>query len=186
MKKIWDEQNQQSLYAIDEEALRKKVIKKRNKASAIANRSEVFIIGSLLISSSVIMGASIFSAQVQFLPSALCVFMLVMAGLLYAKRHKRLSWQNTFDKSMLGHLEEAIANAEYQLQIAKWSKLMLFVVAGISIVDVFYFAGWWESLLVLAFFITVFFLAKWEYRTFYLSQRNGLVQMRDKLKEFNM
>ena len=186
MKKIWDEQNKQSLYAIDEKALHNKVIRKKSKAATIANRTEVYMIGSLLIATSIIWAASIYTAEFQIMPLALSGFMLVMAGLLYGKRRKRLSWQNTFDRSVLGDLEEAIANAEYQLRISKWSRSLFFVVAGVSIIDVFSVTDWWKSILVFGFFVVVYFLAKWEYRTFYLSQRDNLVGMKEKLKEFEI
>ncbi len=185
MKKIWDEQNQQSLYAINEEALHNNVIKKKNRAAFIADRSEVFTIGSLLISSAVIIAAMIYTTQLRIAPGVLAVFMLIMAGILYGKRRKRLAWQNTFDRTIMGDLEQAIANAEYQVQISKWSKYLLFVVAVVSIVDVYSYTDWWKSLLVLGFFVVVYYLAKWEYRTFYLSQRNNLIRMKEKLSSLD-
>lgn len=181
MKKIWDEQRQQSMYAIDEEALSKKVIKKKHKASFIANRTEILMIGALLISSAMVWGATIYTQELQLLPLGISGFMVIMAILLYRKRVKRLSWQNTFDQTILGDLDEAIANAQYQLNVSKWSRNLFFVVAGLTVVDVFSIESWWKAVLVSGFFVIVYFLAKWEYRTFYLSQKNELKSMKDKL-----
>ena len=181
MKKIWDEQSQQSMYAIDEEALSKKVIKKRHKASFIANRTEILMIGALLIASAMVWAATIYTGELQLLPLGLSGFMVIMAILLYRKRVKRLSWQNTFDQTILGDLDEAIANAQYQLNVSKWSRNLFFVVAGLTVVDVFSVESWWKAVVVSGFFVIVYFLAKWEYRTFYLSQKNELKSMKDKL-----
>ena len=117
------------------------------------------------------------------LPLTLSGFMVVMATLLYKKRSKRLLWQNTFDRSILGDLDEAIANAEYQLNFLKWSRNLFLLVATLTVVDVFSLEAWWKSTLVISFFIVVYFLAKWEYRIFYLSQRNNLLEMREKLNK---
>ena len=185
MKKIWDEQNQQSVYAIDEEALHNNVIKKKNRAALIANRTEVYMIGSLIIAASVIWGATIITGEIQMLPLALSGFMVVMAILLYKKRRKRLLWQNTYDRTLLGDLDEALANAEYQLSFSKWSKNLFLVVAALTVVDVFSPEAWWKSVIVLVFFVVVYFLAKWEYRTLYLSQKNNLKAMRDKVASFD-
>ena len=37
---------------------------------------------------------------------------------------------------------------------------------------------------LLAFFIVGYFGARWEHKTFYISQKNGLLKMREKLLEF--
>ena len=183
MKKIWNAQNQQALYAIDEQVLRDNVIKQKDRASYIANKTEVYMIGSLIIASSIIWAATIYTGQIQMLPLTLSGFMVVMATLLYKKRSKRLLWQNTFDRSILGDLDEAIANAEYQLNFSKWSRNLFLLVATLTVVDVFSLEAWWKSTLVISFFIVVYFLAKWEYRIFYLSQRNNLLEMREKLNK---
>lgn len=185
MKKIWDEQNKQSLYAIDEQALHERVIKKKSKAAAVASRSEKAMIGSLIIASLIVWGATIYTGDLQLLPLVLSGFMITMAGLLYNKRIKRLKWQNTFDRSIAGDFDEAIANAEYQLQISKWSRNLFFVVAAATVYDVFSITEWWKSLITLGFFLVVYRLAKWEYKTFYLSQRNNLVGMKEKFAAMN-
>ncbi len=185
MKKIWDEQNKQSLYAIDEKALHNRVIKKKTKASAIASKSEKYMIGSLIIASLIVWVATVYTGDFELLPLVLSGFMLTMAGLLYSKRSKRLKWQNTFDRSILGDLEEAIANAEYQLRISKLSRNLFFVVAAVTLFDVLSVEEWWKSLVTLGFFLVVYRLAKWEYKTFYLSQRNNLVGMKEQIEKFD-
>lgn len=181
MKKIWNDQDQNAVYAIDEQTLTENVIKQKEKSSFIANRTEIYMIGSLMIAAAMIWGATIYTGQIQMLPLALSGFMLVMAILLYKKRTKRLLWQNTFDRSVLGDLDEAIANADYQLNFSKWSRNLFLVVASLTVVDVFSLEAWWKSLIVLTFFIIVYLLAKREHKTIYLSQRNRLKSMRDQV-----
>ena len=184
MKKIWDAQSNQALYAIDEEALHKRVLKKKERAAKIASRSELIMIRALLISFSIIMGASIFKSKYDLVPLVLAAVMLVMAFLIFMRRRKRLAWQNTFDQSILGDMEEAIANAEYQVRFSHMGKWIYVVVAVLSVaalVDTI--EEWWKGALVSLFFIVGFFAAKWEHQTFYVSQKRNLEAMRDKLED---
>ena len=127
---------------IDEQVLRDNVIKQKDRASYIADKTEVYMIGSLIMSSSIIWAATIYTGQIQMLPLTLSGFMVVMATLLYKKRSKRLLWQSTFDRSILGDLDEAIANAEYQLNFLKWSRNLFLLVATLTVVDVFSLEAW--------------------------------------------
>ena len=183
MKKIWDRQSNQALYAIDEEALHNKVLKKKDKAVRMAGRSEKVMIKSLLFGFTIIAGASVYKSDYELFASLLAVVMLLMAGLIYSKRRKRLAWQNTFDRSVLGDMDKAIANARYQVQLSKFSRSVYIVVATLTVASVVDTVDeWWKGAVISVFFVATYFAARWEHKTFYVSQRNNLEAMRDKLE----
>ena len=182
MKKIWDAQNGQTLYAIDEEALHKRVLKKKDKSARLANMSELMLIGSLIFSTGIIMSAAIYKSKFDLLPMGMALMMAIVAVMIYMRRRKRLSWQNNFENSILGDMNQAVANANYQVKLSQSVKWLYLAVAILSVVGVVDAAEeWWKGALVAAFFIIVMYAARWEYRTFYVSQKKGLEKMRDKL-----
>lgn len=182
MKKIWDAQNGQTLYAIDEEALHKRVLNKRNKAAKLASITELMIISALLFSTSIIMAAAIYKSKYDLMPMGMAVLMLIAAVMIYMRRNKRLSWQNNFENSILGDVNQAVANANYQVKLSHSVKWFLLVVALFTTAGVIESgAEWWKGALVGLFFIIVYYASRWEYRTFYVSQKKGLEKMRDKL-----
>jgi len=184
MKKIWDSQSNQALYAIDESALKKKVLAKQHKAAQIASRGERVMIGALLFAFTIITGASIYKSEYDWVPLSLAGVMLLVAIFIMLRRRKRLSIQNRFENSLIGNIDQALENANYQLKLSYMSRWLYFLVAILSVASVVDTADeWYKGAFLLAFFIVGYFGARWEHKTFYISQKNGLLKMREKLLE---
>lgn len=185
MKKIWDTQSNQTMYAIDETALRDKVSQKRKKSARIASRSESIMIKSLVFSTLVILGASIYKSEYDVMPLVLSGVMLVVALFIFMRRRERLSLQNTFENSILGEIELAITNAEYQVRLSSLGKGLYIVVALLSVASVVdTLDEWYKGALLLIFFVVGYFGARWEHNTFYVSQKTSLLKMKEKLVQF--
>jgi cation transport ATPase len=185
MRKIWDVQNGRALYAIDEQALHNGVIAKKNKASKTAERMEKILIFSLLTASGLIWWAIFKKGSFHTLQLLLASLFVVAAAAIFVSRLRRLAWQNSFEKSMLGDLEQGIANASYQVALSKAAGLMYLLVASISIISI-YQRGmeWWKTILVVLFFIGGYFASKWEHKKFYAYQKQNLMEMKAKLLSF--
>lgn len=187
MKKIWDAQSNKTMYAIDESALHNKVISKRKKSARIAGRSERIMIGALLFSTLIILGASIYKAEYDVMPLVLSAVMFVVAILIFFRRRKRLKQQGNFENSISGDIELAISNAEYQIRLStlgKWLYLVVALLSVASVVDTL--EEWYKGAFLLLFFIVGYFGARWEHRTFYVSQKTSLLKMKDKLQELKV
>jgi hypothetical protein len=185
MKKIWDTQSNVAMYAIDEEALHNRVISKRNKAARNASKMEGILIFSLLFASGIIWSSMIFKANYELPSLVLSGIMLVVAGAIFLGRRKRMSWQNGFENTMLGDIDQAIANASYQVALSKSSRWLYLTVSVFAVLSVFNEASeWWKGLLVTLFFIVGYFAARWEHKTFYVSQKRSLETVRKKLLQF--
>ena len=182
MKKIWDAQSNKTMYAIDEEALHQRVIGKKRKAARWVNRMEKVLMTSLLFASTLIWSAVIYKSRYEMPQLVLGSLMLLGAVAIFIGRRRRLSWQNSFENSMLGDIDQAIANASYQVKLSQSGKWAYVVLAIFAVTSVFNDASeWWKGALVLAFFIVGYFAARWEHKTFYVSQKRGLEAMRQKL-----
>jgi len=182
MKKIWDAQNGQAMYAIDETALHNRVITKKNKARRTADLTEKIYIGANIVAGLMIVVPTIIKNKVSVSGMLMAVLMFFAAGYIVHRRKRRLKSQDDFEKSMLGDLDNAIATANYQVDFSKASRYYLLGIVILSLTSlVEAHSPWWVIVLVIVFFIIIYVAAKWEYRTFYASQKSDLRGMREKL-----
>ncbi len=182
MKKIWDAQSNQAMYAIDEAALRNRVIAKKAKARKLAGLTEKIFIGANIFAGSIIVVASVIKDKWSVSGLIMTAFMYFIAGYIVVRRNKRLKSQDKFERTMLGDLDNAIATADYQVNFSRSSRYYLGVVVGLSLTSLLEAnSPWWVVVLAALFFILTYIGAKWEYRTFYASQKKELRSMRDKL-----
>ena len=182
MKKIWDAQSNKTMYAIDEEALHQRVINKKLKAARWVNKMELILMTSLLFASTVIWSAVIYKSKYEIPQLALGSLMVLGAIAILIGRRKRLSWQHAFENTMLGDIDQAIANASYQVKLSQSGKWAYLVISIFAVLSVFNNGSeWWKGALVLVFFIFGYFAARWEHKTFYVAQKRGLLAMREKL-----
>ncbi|OEK00106.1 hypothetical protein BFP97_00615 [Roseivirga sp. 4D4] len=182
MKKIWDTQNGQAMYAIDETALHNRVIKKKNKARRTADLTEKIFIGANLFAATLVLVPSIIKDKFSITGTLMMVLMYITAGFILYIRNKRLKTQDNFDSSMVGDLDNAIATADYQVKFSKTSRFYLFSVVLLTLGSLLESgAAWWVILLVTIFFAVTYMAARWEHRTFYVSQKKDIRAMRDKI-----
>lgn len=187
MKKIWDTQSNQAMYAIDEQALIKTVNGKKSKSSKIANRTEWVNMIVMLIAGTIVVVVSIVEQKFQPLPLSMVGLMYLMSAYTLIHRLRRIKYKDTFERTMLGDIEEALLNANFQINLSRIVIGFLFVIYGILAVQLYERANdWWMPIGVLVFTVIVFFAARWEHRKFYLAQRNSLLKMKSKLIEFDL
>ena len=183
MKKIWDKQNNQPLFIINEQAMHNRVLNKKRSASHIANISELLLI---IVNA----GVGVWMLWLALTKSGGNLFLYLMAGwmlltlaYIMTGRIRRKKTENKFDRSMLGDLEHALANATYQVrlsQLMRWNNLPI---------SLFLLIGFWENgkplwiiAAVLIFFSLVHYASGWEHNI-YKSRKSELESLKRKLKE---
>lgn len=182
MKKIWDAQNNQALYAIDETALYKKVLNKKQKARKMANLTEWILIFANIIAGTMVLIPSIVKDKFTISGMLMMALMYFTAGLIVMRRSRRLKSQDNFDRDLLGDLDNAIATAKYQVSLSGMGRYYLIMVAVLALTALLEAGSpWWIMSLALIFFVLTYFAGKWEHKTFYVSQKKNLEAMRSKL-----
>ncbi|MEQ8303516.1 MAG: hypothetical protein RIB47_09000 [Cyclobacteriaceae bacterium] len=183
MKKIWDEQAQEQVYAINEEKLHDNIRSRKRSTSQLVNRIELFLIGV-----NGFVGAGLLTLNVidrekgLFYGLALGIVLMAMAVLIVIWRNRRLKDEKKFDRTMLGDLEHAISNATYQARLSHVMLLMVIPVFAFTIL-----AAWLEQkpievLAVIALlFVAATVLGRWEHRSIHVKRKKRLVAMRDML-----
>lgn len=117
MKKIWDDQNQRPLYAIDEDALRRRIHSKSRKASITSNVNEIALILISLVTFTIIIVKNIDRSNPYAYPP---VIMLMLTSVyVYIGRVRRKKKEQQFDRTMLGDLDHALYNVDYEVKRAR-------------------------------------------------------------------
>ena len=178
LKRIWDSQNKEPMYAINEATLHRRIKSKSRRASRITNMNDV---GLVLVA--VITAAILFFIGEQSVYDYISIVALLLIGVyVWMGRIRRKKHQNQFDRSMLGDLDFAISNIEYEVRRARtflwWFILPVAIPSLINMIQ----AGapnWKWSFVIGAFFLSLF-LVRWELRNKHIPRKREL----EKLKTF--
>lgn len=179
MKIIWDSQNEEKLYAINESALYKQIERKGKSISRLVQRFEAVMIGTNIL-------VAIALITVEFLNEGeLYKYLLPSIYLAYAMlaimwRQTRQQDDVSFEQTMLGEIDKAIWQINYLVrrsrQLILWYLMPLaLVVGGMT----FYNDQPLFALgVVLLMGLAGFFTERWEIRKIYLPKKQSLESLR--------
>lgn len=185
MKKIWDVQNNEPLYAINEPALHRMIIAKKNRARHITHVSELLLIIVNFSVGSLIVGLSVYKPNGNFYALLLAVWMLI-SGCCYAiARARRLNGSRKFDRSMRGDLAYGLSVATYQVKLSQFGRWGLIPFALFTTLSVWEEGkSAWSIAGVLIFFLLTAIGSRWEHK-FYKRRKRELEILKSKLEEEN-
>lgn len=183
MQKIWDSQNNRTLYAIDENALGRRISAKRQAAIRTSNASELTIIITYLISGFVNLAVIILNGMHSVFMYLLAGWMFLTALYAIVIRVMRIRARNKFDRTLSGELEQAIATTNHQVrfsQILRWNIIPVVVFVVLALWDTS--KSIWAIAGILAFFSLAIWASRWEHK-FYRQKKEELEQLKVKLEE---
>lgn len=182
LKKIWDSQNNRSLYALDEEALHRRILSKKKKTGYVASKAELIMIGSNVLAVGIIIGSLIINKNGNFYTYLLATGMAMVAMLVLMSRLRRINAKDRFESTMLGDLNHAIKNVRYSLWFSRsmqWVLLFIAVFTTLSVWDKG--TEWWKLILVIAFFMVCYIASRRENGCI-RSEMSRLIRLRDNLQ----
>jgi hypothetical protein len=182
IKKVWDSQNNEPIYVINEKALHNRILSKMKQASHITNISELLSIFANIGTGCLILGMNLFKQSGSVFMYILSAWMFGVALYSLVSRIRRIKEGNRFDRSMLGDLEYAISLATYQVrlsQLLRWNSLPIGVLILLGVWD----GGKsvWIAVGILVFFVLVNYAAGWEHRV-YKTRKRELETLHSKLE----
>lgn len=185
MKKIWDTQNNEPIYAIDEQALHRRVMKKNIGVKRMANINEWgMLIISLMLALFMFIEGTLDNEIYKF-PQG--VIFLIVAGYIYWDRKKRLKNEDQSDRTLLGDLEQAIRTINYSIKRQRnflwWFLMPTAVAILINISFTFKGKSWWVWFIVIAAFVFSYWLVKKELDCKILPKKEDLESLRKLLVE---
>lgn len=173
IKKVWDVQNNEPMFVINESALRKSIVKQKNKGIHITNISELICIVVYLIAGivDIITGVSV-----------LGVWMLIVSAYCLIGRIRRKIGEKEFDRTMLGDLDHAVDIANYQV---RFSALMQWNLLPVTILLLWGMWGKLDSIALIvgvtAFAVITFYASRWEH-SYYKERLRQVVTLRETLR----
>lgn len=184
MKKVWDSQNQKSMYVIDESVLHNRIRSKKKRAQQLATWGEIVLISSMIIAGSMILLANILRGEHIVFKYITATMFYLAAVFLFIKRMSRKKGEHDFENSMMGDLEHALSNSTHQVRL---SATMLYKVYPMITIGAF-FTEWissgfsWLIPSIAVFFIAMYYPARWEHSC-YVSKQQELEGLKRKLLE---
>lgn len=183
MKKIWDTQNNEMLYAIDEQALHNRILSKKQRASYTANISEL-----LLMIVNCFAGIFIFilgwtKPGGNIFLYLMATWMLLTVVYMLISRIRRQREGKKFDRTLLGDLNHALATATYQVRISRlmrWNNLPILILLLSSIWE--NEKGVWVIVFVFFFFSLGYYLSGKELNI-YVVRKRELEVLHEKLND---
>lgn len=124
IKKVWDEQNDQPLYVIDEKALQNQLQTKRT--SFFVNIADWILIISYLATVGLLVGVNPFTPAANTFLHLEAAWMFIMVVYFVVSHIRRIKAGRRFDRSIHGDLDHAIYLISYQMrssQITRWGLL---------------------------------------------------------------
>lgn len=181
MKKIWDTQNNEALYAINEQALHNRVLSKKKNAGHITNVSELISIFVNGFSGVFIFILGWTKPGGNLFLYLMASWMLITMFYMIISRIRRQRDGKKFDRTLLGDLNYALATATYQVRISRlmrWNNLpiVIFLLSSIWENE----KGIWVVIFVFVIFSLGFYLSGKELNV-YITRKSELELLYKKL-----
>jgi hypothetical protein len=183
IKKVWDANQQQFAYTIDEHAMHRYIRSRRNSVGRTANITEWITITVNLAVGTLMLVNTLTEGSKGIIYYALILIMYLIAGIVALMRHRRKRAERDPGKSMTKDLDDAIATATYQVRLSSTIRWCSLVIALLAIVSLWNKVRSVElSIAATVFFVVVLLASQWEHN-WYLRRRKKLQLLRTKLTE---
>ena len=186
MQRIWNKQQNESLYAINEDALRKRIHRKSRSTDQALNMLEGGVIGSSIF--------SLISLYINWvgdgLPLAyflLPLMLIVISLYVFVWRRQRQKELQKFDSTTIGKLDKAIAQNDFlveRIQKMIWW-YMVPVFGGFAIYFYFEQGPYWRESMVAMIVLGIlsYIGVHWELNKFHIPKKRDLEALRDLLSQ---
>ena len=181
IQKIWNEQKGETMYVINEDALHRSVMYKKNVANKKINNAEILL--SIINS---ITAAILFVIATKGHPLLYATFGLFAATVIYIQffRRKRKKAENNFDRNLIGELDQAISNTNYIIRFNYFVLVYIVTFALITFPEMIIRRDSWEEwlIVILATFLSLFVVHK-EQKACNIPRKKQLLALKKRLTE---
>lgn len=184
MQKIWDSQNQQVMYAINEEALYDSIRKKSKSAEQRINKVEIGLMTINFVVATIVLIDYLKGSDEGLWDLGLSLGIYGTVAFLYIFRNRRKSMEETFDRTMLGELNYAISSTDSIIRIS-WLMITAYIlpIMIFSVSKMIYQgASLNKWLLMMGAFALSYTLILIERKKMHLPRKRRLETLRDKLE----
>lgn len=171
LQKIWDTQNNEPLYAINEKALHNRILSKKKQGLHITNTSELLSIIVNAGAGCFIFGVNFFKHSGNIFMYLLSAWMIVCALYLLVSRLHRIKANQKFDRSISGDLNHAISVATYQVRLSQMMRWNLLPVGTLIVLGVWGSGKFWLAVGMVVLFLLTHYASRWEHNIYKRKKR---------------
>ena len=179
---IWDSQNEEKLYAINEAALYEQIKRKSQSVNRLLERSELVMIAVNLLVGIFLMVDTFRDNDEGYqyiLPAMYLAYSIAALVFRLARRKEQLRFEHT----MLGALDKAIWQADYLIKqgwtLIKW---YLFPLAlALSAITLYNSKPFWALASLILMGSAAYLSYHWEIKRCYVPKKRALESLREKL-----
>lgn len=179
MKIIWDSQNEEKLYAINESALYAQIKRKGKSVGRLLRRFEVVIIGANVLAAVMLLVTALLNDSDAFYHLTPMVYLAYALVALVWRRNRRQKDAH-FMPTMLGELDKAIWQINYLIRRSRELIFIYMLPLALLFGAKLLYDG--QPLFALAMLIVMggagFLTDRWEIRRCYLPQKQSLESLR--------
>lgn len=161
---IWSGQDQQPLYAINREALHKRIHTKLQQSQRLASTNEIGLMIIFLVASCILLFRSgPVNVEFNWLNLFPIAAMLGVSGFVLYRRRARQSIADSFEPTLLGDLENAIALQRHLVKEARTFLFWNILPIGIAVMGKMLVDGevrLWKWIFVPGSFVLAYFVAR--------------------------
>lgn len=176
LKKIWDTQNNEPMYAINETELHRSIRAKRNHTSRLSNINDIGLVIIVLLTSIILLLDG--SGNIYDYLSVIALSLI--GGYVLIGRSRRKQQEQHFEHSMLGDLDHAIANVTYEIKRNKtfvwWFLLPTAIPLLLNLLQPE--TPFWKWVVIPAAFVLAFVVTRWELNRKQLPRKRKLEALR--------
>jgi len=177
IQKIWDAQRNETLYAINEEALHRRIKSKKRKIERIHRINTIGLILISIIVSSVLL---IIKAN-DIYNAGSAIMLMAIAVYVFLRDRKRKKALKQYKKTMLGDIDHTIKNLKDQIRFAQTFWLWYIIPLGIpKLLELL--SGninYWSITVLLAGFALSILIVTWEVNARFKPQLRRLLKLRE-------
>jgi hypothetical protein len=183
MKKVWDTQNNEPVYGINEQALHKRIVAKKNTGLRITHISEWLLIVVNMGAGAFIFGSSWYKQSSNVFMYILAAWMFISGLYFLVHRIRRIQADQQFDRSMLGDLRYAISIASYQVRISLVMRWNIVPIGLLVILSIMYGGkSVWLAAGIFIFLVLTSYASGWEHNI-YKNRKIELERLQRKLED---
>lgn len=186
MKKIWDDQNQQTMYAINEEALHRSIQSKKKRAARLTNINDFGLALIGIITATIYIFVAIINETPTIFDYLIIVSLMLISGYVWYGRMQRKNKEFNFERTILGDLNHAIASVDYEVRRSRsmvWWFLLPLAILTVLNMSTAGDISIWKWLGIAGGFVLSYVLIRWEHNRCHKPKKRRLEALRDKLTE---
>jgi len=163
LKKVWDNQNNRTMYTIDETALHGIVTRKKKGAIRKARFMEYFLVGANLIAGATILITHTLKESGDIYAYLMGALMIATAMVILVFRGRRRSRTIAYERTISGDLKHALSDARYVVRMSRTMQYY-FLLVGILMALSKGFDDWTHLVLMIGFVGFVLYASTWEHK----------------------